>query len=171
VYNNASTYACARYTIEECTEQGTSNADGAAGQDANKCDSASVQPGLRLLQSSGALVSRQYARAHAKQGAHGGSASVNTGVRFPPLARPTLVCRCLTNIQVGTSGTDKDHVVLNTGVQLQRIDDYSLTSLYSGVSGTLVLCSLALRPDGTDLLMQSADADTGTDLFMQAAPP
>eukprot|EP00892_Ulva_mutabilis_P004033 jgi/Ulvmu1/2000/UM012_0163.1 len=41
---------------------------------------------------------------------------------------------CTTSFQVGMSGTDEDSVVLNTGVQLQRIQSLSLTNLYSDAS-------------------------------------
>lgn len=45
--------------------------------------------------------------------------------------------RCYSIIQVGTSGTDEDNEVLNTGVQLQRIQDYSLTSAFEGATSAV----------------------------------
>lgn len=44
---------------------------------------------------------------------------------------------CFTSYQVGMSGTDDDSSVLNTGVQLQRIQSLSLTSLYSDASNAV----------------------------------
>ena len=49
-----------------------------------------------------------------------------------------MECRCFTSYQVGMSGTDEDSVVLNTGVQLQRIKSLSLTNLYTDASDVAV---------------------------------
>lgn len=42
--------------------------------------------------------------------------------------------RCFTIIQIGTSGTDKDHQVLKTGLQLQKLQQGSLTKAYESIA-------------------------------------
>lgn len=47
-------------------------------------------------------------------------------------------CRCFTIIQIGTSGTDKDHQVLKTGLQLQKLQQGSLTKAYESIAAGVV---------------------------------
>ena len=42
-------------------------------------------------------------------------------------------CRCVTTIQLGATGTDKNDVVLTSGTQLQKINSLSITGLYSSI--------------------------------------
>lgn len=62
-------------------------------------------------------------------------------------------CRCFTSFQVGMSGTDDDSSVLNTGVQLQRIQSLSLTSLYSDASNAVVRAARYTRPSRLSSLL------------------
>lgn len=53
------------------------------------------------------------------------------------------------------SGTDDDSSVLNTGVQLQRIQSLSLTSLYSDASNAVVRAARYTLPSHLSSLLTS----------------
>jgi hypothetical protein len=59
------------------------------------------------------------------------------------------MCRCYTSFQFGATGTDKNSVVLDTGMQLQKIGSLSITQVYADAGNAitgLVRVPHAIRP-------------------------